>query len=395
MRLRFTLVLLVMGAVFARHPVLAQQGGPMLRTAHFAIYADPADVSPGDAQVLARQMEGRFVEYNLVFRFDPERLAHPLRVRVFRDRGRYESHVGARIEGAVPPGAVYLHFAQAELRELVIHLGNEADALPFQAFIQFLRAFVPDPPAWIRDGFGVHFATLTLDADGAPTHRENIAWLDAVKAMRERLPSPEAIMRTASPASVDNFPGVAWSLVSFFLNSGNENYRRSLTESFMMLSYANTAEQNAAAVIGRIAMWNNLYDIARDHLNYLYGRRSFSELVAYGQSAYITGRPAVARAVFHMAREIRPDHYAPWYYLGLLAFNDGDTETAERYYRMALSLGADTASVLYAMALNAATTATGMDEAIELLRQAAGIAPDRFGERADDLIRQLERIRER
>ena len=395
MRRGFTvLILFVAGVALAQRAAFAQQGGPALRTAHFEIYADPADVHPGDAQVLARQMEGRFAAYNQIFRFDPERLPRPLRVRVFRSRELYESYVGARIEGAVPPGAVYLHFGQSELRELIIHLGSEAEALPFQAFIQFLRAFVPDPPIWIRDGFGVHFATLALDEEGVPTHRENLAWLDAVKAMRGGIPSPEAIMRATAPATVHNFPGVAWSLVSFFLNSGNYEYLRSFTESFMMLRYESTAEENAAAVIARIALWNNLYDIARDHLRYLDSRRSFSELVADGQRAYISGYAAIARATFRRALEIRPDHYAPWYYLGLLAYNEGDTATAEWYYRMALSLGADTASVLYAMALNAAT-ATRIDEAIELLRQSAQIAPGRFRERAETLIYQLEQIRER
>jgi len=388
------LILFVLGVAFAQHTVFAQQGGPALRTVHFDIYADPADVPIGYVQVLARQMEGRFAVYNQVFRFDPGRLARPLRVRAFRSRELYESYVGARIEGAVPPGAVYLHFGQVELRELIIHLGYETYALPFQAFIQFLRAFVPDPPIWIRDGFGVHFATLSFDEEGVPTHRENLAWLDVVKAMRREMPSPESIMRATAPVTVDNFPGVAWSLVSFFLNSGNYNYLRSFTESFMMLDYANTAEENAAAVVGRIAMWNNLYDMTRDHLYYIDSRRSFSELITYGQRAYISGRPETARAVFRRALEIRPDHYAPWYYLGLLAFNDGYTKTADRYYRMALSLGADTASILYAMALNAAT-ATRMDEAIELLNRAAEIAPDRFRERAETLIYQLEQIRER
>jgi len=386
--------LFLAGTVFT-YTAFAQQGNlalevefPVLRTEHFEIHA-----TLEDAQVLALQMESRFAAYNQVFRFNQGTLARPLRVRAFRDRDQYENYVAARIEGEVPPGAVYLHFNQAELRELVIHLGNEAGALPFQAFIQFLRAFVPNPPVWIRDGFGIHFATLDFDGEGRPTHRENLAWLDAVKAMRE-LPTPESIMRTLAPESMENFPGLAWSLVSFFLNSGNDNYLRSLTESFMVLSYTNTAEENVTAVVNRIAMWNDMDEIARDHLIYLDLHSSFIDLIAEGQAAYIGGRPAEAEEIFRRALRIRADHYAAWYYLGLLAYNVGDTETAERYYRIALSFGADNASILYALALNAATAGRTV-EAIELLRQSARLDPERFDERAAIMIYQLDGIRKR
>jgi len=397
MRHGFTVRLLFLAlAIFAQHAhaVFAQQGEfPVLRTEHFDIRIDPADVSHQEAQVLAQQMESRLAAYNQVFRFDTGRLALPLRIRAFRSRELYESYVGSRLGGEVPPGAVYLHFNRAELRELVIHLGYEDEALPFQAFIQFLRAFVPNPPVWIRDGFAVHFATLGFDAQGQPTHRENLIWLDAIREMQE-LPSPESIMRTVAPASIENFPGMAWSLVSFFLNSGNEHYLRSLTESFMMLSYINTAEENAVAIANRMAMWNDMDVMTVDHLDYLGSLRSFSEVVADGQAAYGASRTAEAEAAFRRALEIRPDHYAPWYYLGLMAYNAGDTETAERYYNKALAFGADTASVMYAMALNAAT-AGRMDEAVELLNQTAELAPDRFGERVRTLIAQLENIRGR
>jgi len=386
------LAALVQHAAFAQHGIDPEGRGefPVLRTAHFDIRIDPGDVSQQEAQALALQMEGRFAAYNQVFRFNTGRLAMPLRVRVFRSRELYESYVGSRLAGEVPPGAVYLHFAQAELRELVIHLGYEGGSLPFQAFIQFLRAFVPNPPVWIRDGFAVYFATLGFDGGGGLTHRENLVWLDTLREMRG-LSSPESIMRTVAPASVENFPGLAWSLVSFFLNSGNESYLRSLTDSFMLLSYANTAEENTVAVVNHIAMWNDMAAMATDHLNYLNSLISFFEEVAQGQAAYGASRAAEAGAAFRRALEIRRNHYLPWFYLGMLAYNAGDTETAERYYRTALGLGGDAATVMYAMAQNAAT-AGRTDEAVELLRQIAAIAPDRE-ERARTLIADLENIR--
>ena len=395
MRRGFAVWLLVFALAAFAPGGAAADDATVVRTAHFEIRA-AAPISGEEAQALAMRMEGRFMEYNRVFRFDPERLSGPLRVTAFRHGAEYESHVGERLGGAAPPGAVYLHFAQAELRELVIHLGDDGpyleEALPFQAFIQFLRAFVPNPPLWIRDGFAIHFATLGFCPEGTARHRPNLVWLDAVKAMRPEIPPPEAVMRALVPDPPGNFPGLAWSLVSFFLNSGNEDYLRSFVESFMVMAYANTAEENTMAVANRIAQWNDMGELAGAHLAYIDSHRSFTRLVADGQEAYGAGMTARAQELFRAALEIRPYHYAPWYYLGLLAYNAGDTETAERYYRMALGFGADPASILYALALNAAT-ADRIGDAVELLRRAAQAAPDRFGERAEYLIGRLESIR--
>ena len=364
----------------------------LARTERFVVYANPADVSAEDARLLALQMEARFAAHNQVFRFDPGRLAAPLRVRAFGDRARHESHVSAVARIADPPSAVYMHFARAEMRELVVYLGGEGGHLPFQAFLQFLRAFVPNPPAWIRDGFGVYFTALEIGADGVARRGENFAWLDAVQAMSDP-PSPEEIMRAADADAIENFPGLAWSLVSFFLSPGNENYHRSLVEGFMVMSYGASSEENAASVANRIAMWNCMEELARDYLAYVRLRDLFLALIAEGQSAYESGWALEAEEIFRHALEMRPGHFAPWYYLGLLAFNAGDTEAAERYYRTALELGANEATVIYALALNAAT-AGRISEAIEKLRESARLDPARFDASARILMVQLENLRE-
>jgi len=362
----------------------------VLRHGHFEMRADLSEVSVADVMILANIMEGRFAEHNRVFRFDPATLSGPLRVSVFGDPGGYESHVASLADGEVPPGAVYLHFASEDLRELAVLLGSgEAgipEALPFQAFIQFLRAFVPNPPAWIRDGFAVHFATLDFDSEGTPFHPENLAWLDQVKSM-PKIPSPGELMRTTDPEATENFPGLAWSLVSFFLASGGD-YLRSLAESFITLSPANGAEENTAAVADRIAMWHDMDALAADYETFLGSRKSFSELVDEGRRYYGEGMADEAKAAFEAAVGIRPWHHVPFYYLGLLAYNRGDTDEAETFYLKALGLGADEAAVTYAIAINAAT-AGRIDDALGLLEHLAGLSPERFGERAGNLSELL------
>lgn len=359
------------------------RAGDTVRTKHFEVITDT-----GDGETLARQMEDRFAVYNKLFRFDPAGAAWPLRVRAFQDQKLYDGYVSSRL-GALKSGAVYLHYHQAEKRELVIHLGSDAlgEVLPYQAFIQYIRAFISNPPAWIREGFAVFFSTISFNEEGKLSYEENLAWLETVKNMKE-LPSPQAIMMADALGMPDNFQSLAWSLVSFLLNSGKRDYLRTVTDSFMLLSDTRTAEENAVEVMERIYLWNNMDDIAADYREYLNSRKSFSELLAEGQQAYAAGDPKKAESAFRSALEQRPTHYAPWYYLGLLAYDANDPDSAEQHYRSSIRYGADLALVLYAMGLNSAT-AGRYSEAKEFLRQAAETSPSRYQEKAQDLILQL------
>ncbi|MCL2127665.1 MAG: hypothetical protein FWH38_05365, partial [Treponema sp.] len=88
------------------------------RTEHFEIYS-----SPDDALNIARKLEVRFAVYNQFFRFDPAKAVLPLRVKVFGDRELYNSYVESRL-GTVPSEAVYLHYGQADQRELLLCQGG-------------------------------------------------------------------------------------------------------------------------------------------------------------------------------------------------------------------------------------------------------------------------------
>jgi hypothetical protein len=363
--------------------VFGQADLPVTRTEHYEFHCNTNDV-----RTLAGQMEQRFAIYDQVFRFEIAKGNLPLRVRAYRDQNRYNDYVASRLETTLP-GAVYLHHSRAERRELVICLGNEGGggSLPFQAFLQFLRAFIPNPPAWIRDGFAVYFSTIEFDDSGELEYNENLSWLYTVKGMKD-IPSPAALMAADAPEKIANFQALAWSLVSFFVNSGKGSYFRSLTESLMLLSPSNTAEENAGAIMNRIAAWNSMDEINADYRAYIKSRKSFADLITEGQDAYIAEKPAEAEAAFRGALELMPRHYAPWYYLGLLAYDSGDTQTAEQNYQNAMRFGADTALILYAMGINAAA-AGKKNEAAELLRRSVDADPD-YRENAETMIRQME-----
>ncbi|MDR0290603.1 MAG: tetratricopeptide repeat protein [Treponema sp.] len=355
---------------------------PVARTDNFIIYGNP-----DDGELLGQQMEERFALYNHVFRFDPASLANPLRVRAFSDRGEYERYVMANL-GREQAGAVYLHFEDSSRRELAFCSGCDggSDSLSYQAFIQFMRAFIPNPPAWILEGFAVFFAAVNFDKNGEMVYEENLAWLDTVKNIKP-LPPLSAIMLAQTPESIKHFQALAWSLVSFFFSSGKGDYR-SMVESFMVLSGDNTERENTSAVMNRISAWNSMEQITEDYLSYLQVRLTFEEMVNEGQRAYSSGRPQAAEAAFRGAMELRPGHYAPWYYLGLLAYDSGDGESAERFFRSALAYGADAGLVLYALGLNASAVGK-KNEAREFLRQSAEADPARYREKAEAIRERL------
>jgi tetratricopeptide (TPR) repeat protein len=87
--------------------------------------------------------------------------------------------------------------------------------------------------------------------------------------------------------------------------------------------------------------------------------------------------------------EQKPGHYAPYYYLGLLSYEEGSYDMAESYYLSAADRGADGALVSYALGVNAAS-AGRKKEAADYLRRAAAASPERYGDRTRDLLRRLE-----
>jgi tetratricopeptide (TPR) repeat protein len=193
------------------------------------------------------------------------------------------------------------------------------------------------------------------------------------------LPSPDVIMRTLNPGETANFQAQACSLVWFMRDYANENYRHNLTDSFALLSRDATLEENTEAVADRMETWNSPEEIARHYGDYFAGYGTFSGCMLEGKTEYSNGRIQEARYAFMLAMSKRPKHYAPYYNLGLLAFEEGESGEADYYYQKAMNFGA--ATVVYAMALNAA--ADGRTYwALMLLQQAADLDPERFGEKA-------------
>jgi tetratricopeptide (TPR) repeat protein len=108
-----------------------------------------------------------------------------------------------------------------------------------------------------------------------------------------------------------------------------------------------------------------------------------------GQKAYAAKDPAMAELAFSSALEQKPSHYAPYYYLGLLAYENNEFDLAEKHYLSSRERGVDEALVCYALGVNAASAGRTKD-AIDFLRQAAEVAPERYKEKSEDLITRLK-----
>jgi hypothetical protein len=359
-----------------------------IRSRYYEVYAAEDTGKP-----ISDELESRFDVYNRLFRFDPVLLPAPLKVRVFYDKAEYDAYITARL-GSNRPGAVYLHYNQTERRELIIHQNSpEKDRmLPHQAFIQYMRAFIPYPPAWMREGFSVYFNTLKYSRTGSNTgeltYEENLAWLETVKSQVDNLPSLDSVLLADTMGAPDHFQSFSWALVSFFLNSGSTDYFRTLAECIMVLSPNATATENSLAVKRRIDLWTKRDTFEADCKSYFKARKTFAELIAEGEVAYNAKEKVEAELSFLAALIQRPSHYAPYYYLGLLAYEDKNYETAEQYYHSSLDYGADKALVFYALGINAASAGKNA-EAVSYLQQAVVASPERYRVRAERLIERL------
>jgi len=332
---------------------------------------------------LRTELENRFNIFNRLFRFDTQRLSAPLNVKVYGGKEAYDSYILERL-GETKAGAVYFHYNQPERRELVIHHGatGNASMLAHQAFVQYLRAFIANPPSWLLEGFAVYFSSLR-------DNEENLLWLESVKNLGEKRPAPEAVfLADITDAQIDReeFQITSWALVSFLLNSGRDYYRI-LTDSLMLLSPDASAAENSLPLEKRFVLWNDIETLDRDFRSYLDSRKTYRELIEEGRKAYSQGDYMNAELSFLLAMDQRPSEFAPYYYLGLLYYEGKDYAEAEKYYLASLERGAAEALINYARGINAAA-AGRPQEARELLQKAAA-RDQRYRARVEELLKKI------
>lgn len=390
--------LVTAGILLVLQVLPAQTGGRFeARTAHYRVVSE---VSRAHAERTADRLEATLAIFNDYFHFDLDELPARMRVRVFADRSDFDSYLRSEI-GETREDFIYLHYGDLARSELVGYFREDEEyeySLNHQAFIQYLRSFVANPPLWMREGFAVYFEEIDYDPEtGQAVYRENLAWLDTLKAMitGDSGPSPIPVDRmlridvAGARDRLEAFYPQAWGMVSFLLNTEDRDVNRIMWDAMNALEPTAAMLQNARAVEREAVRWVGRERLVEAFLTYIDERRSFRGLVEDGMRLYEEGETEAAEEAFVKAVNLREDNYVPYYYLGLLNYDRENYSLADFYYRQALERGADEALTSYALGVNAYAD-NRTEQATEYLERTIELAPEAYGDQAEQLISRME-----
>lgn len=384
-----TLGLLVVAAVI---PVAAQQSMYEVESDYYRVISE---ISREHASETAQQLEAMLNLYNQQFRFPVEDLESPLRVRIFATKSRFDAYL-RRLVDESRQGYVYLHYRDVAKSELVGYYtedGSLTQSMIHQSFVQFFRAFIPNPPLWLREGFAVYYETSMYDPEfGTAIYRENLAWLDTLKEIvrgestEPVIPLNEMLSMTVDEArdQLNAFYPQAWGMISFLLNAEHSGANRILWDSLSALHPDADLQENIDAVYREAFRWVDQEQLVADFTAYLDSRRSFRGWITFGVEQYNDGSMAEAEQAFVRAIQLREDNYVPYYYLGLINYERQNFGLADFYYQEAIANGADEAVTLYALGVNAYAD-NRFDDAVSYLEQTVDTDPS-YREKAENLL---------
>ncbi len=385
-----SLILVMAAGAWAQGTALASAS-----TKRYSVWSDAGQTAAG---TLGKTLEGLFDVYNEYFRFDESSLKAPLTVRSFSTKDAFDAYLN-KVIGQSKDDFVYLHYPTAERSELVVFAKENAEefdaSLAHQGFVQFLKAFVHEPPLWMREGFAVYFERSKANpATGLVEYVENTAWLETVKLLKSQgslYPIERIFLVSADEAStgLDVFYPQSWALVSFFVNSPDRRYNRFIWDAIALLKQDATLDENQLALRDFFRRWHSSVAVEADFSSYLEGQKTFAELVSNGVKAYGDKDIESSAKIFAQALAKNSASYIPHYYLGLIAYARNDYALADSYYQNALSLGADAAITNYALGINAFASRRFEDAQLYLQKASEG-DPERYKDKAAEILQRME-----
>lgn len=324
-------------------PLIAQD--TVFETDHYAVTSQNG---LANARSVATQLEVFWEFFNQYFRFDH----HPdtkLHVIIFASQGAYDSYLSERNH---PPqeGYVYLHYGRP-LRNVLLGQTNSENenSLSRSAFLQFLRSHITNPPLWLTEGFSVYLEaarynakTQKIDFTESPTRAESI---QTIMEPDKTLPFSLGRFFAVDTATIQNSPqefyAMAWGVVSFFLNSTSPRYTRILWDTIAVMDPQENAEVNAQKLIEYINVWDDMRLLQEELVTYITGLETFRSIMGVGIRLYREKSYEDADLQFAQAMQIKPDNYAPYYYRGLVNYEQGNHDIAETFYEGAVERGMD------------------------------------------------------
>ena len=362
-----------------------------------------SDLGVTASMEIARKLEAALALYNEYLHFDLENLDSQLRVRIFSDKGDYDSYL-IRLISETRSDFVYISYSDPNRSELVGFRRPEEDfdpSLLHYGFIQFLSAFVPAAPLWIEEGMATYLEVSRYDPmTESFTWRANYAWLDSLKRLLsdEQLTGERTlrdlllINKQQAQAGIDVFYPSAWGLVHFLLQSPEKAHNRILWESLSALDGTATLASNSQRVVEKAFRWVDLAELQRSFESYISSLMTFNDLVRLGVEHYGEEEMSSARSNFEQALKLRGDNYIPYYYLGLIAYQEKDFELARTFYQRAMGLGIDAALIHYALGVNAFAEGR-YENAEQFLQRAKELDAESYREKSDSLLQRIELMR--
>jgi tetratricopeptide (TPR) repeat protein len=385
-------------AVLALAALVLPLGAQELANAQTARYTVVSEVGQENADTIAKTLEAYFDLYTSYFHFDDQTLASRLQVRSFAKKENFDAYL-KQIIGGTKDDFVYLHYPTLEKSELLVFAKEDAEdyqlSLAHQAFVQYIKAFVPNAPLWLREGFAVYFEQCRLNPEtGKAPFVENIAWLETVKGYKKDsglIPLVDflSINADAAKEKIDVYYPESWAFVSFLLESENKEVNRYLWDSIAKLKPEMNAEDAKNALVELAVKWPGLDSLDGAFTKYLDGKQTFPEMVASGIELYNAKKYDEAAALFNKAVAQNSTNHVPYYYLGLIAYAKKEYAMAEFNYKQSLTLGCEPGIGNYALGVNA-FVAGRSDDAKTYLSLAKQSAPDVYGAKADEVLTRIK-----
>jgi len=366
-------------------------------TEHFRVLSEVGDAH---AEETAEKLEALLYLFNDYFHFDLDELPVRLRARIFSDKDRYDTYL-QRVIDQTREDFVYLHYTDLAKSELVGFAMDDDTfdiSLKHQGFIQFLRAFVPNPPLWMREGFAVFFEEVEFNTDlGIAVYRENLAWLETLQAAVDGtsslrpIPLDDMLEMDVSTARdrIESFYPQAWGMVSFLLNSDNRDYNRIIWDSISALDPEASLAENSQSAYDAAFAWQEERLLIEAFGSYIAERRSFRTLVQDGIDQYAGGDLGEAEESFVTALKLREDNFIPSYYMGLINYDRKNYSLSDFYYKEALAKGATAALTYYALGVNAYAD-NRFEDAVSYLEETIRLDPLSYEDKAGQLLERIE-----
>ena len=366
-------------------------------------YRVSSDLSEAHATEVAKKMESALTLFNSILHFDISAMQSQMKVTIFETKDAFDDYLENTI-GKTRKGFAYIHYSDMSKSELVGFKREQQtlfdSSLIRQGLIQFLQAFIPSPPVWIREGSAAYFEGARWNEETESfVFRPNLIWLSSLKSIikgDEKMPLLLAEMLFMDTESVESkintFYPQAWGMVSFLIDSDIKSYNRIFWDSLSSLSSSSTEKENSQSVADKAFKWVNQIKLRNDFNSYLADLKTFNELITDGVSEYSRGDISSAASIFLKAMVLESKSYIPFYYLGLISYDQKDYVQAETHYTKAMSFGAEQSLTNYALGVNA-FAANRFNQAVNYLTIAKQDNPADYGDKVDSLLRRIETLR--